>query len=211
MRKIEVNKIIKCLEEMYPNAKAELQFNSVFELLVAVILSAQCTDRRVNVVTEQLFQEYNTPEAFAKLTVEELMPKIWSCGLGKQKAKGIIGSSQIIVRDFNGQVPSSKDDLQKLPSVGRKTANVVASVGYGIPSIAVDTHVFRVSNRIGLANAKNVLQTENQLMKILPKEKWTRCHHLLIFHGRRCCYARNPDCENCIVNKYCKKYNGDVL
>ena len=206
MYRIKVKKILTALNECYPDAKPALTFKNVFELLVAVILSAQCTDIRVNKVTDKLFEKYNKPEDFSKLTVAELEPIIRSCGLSKTKANGIIESSKIILNKYNGIVPSDIAILQTLPSVGRKTANVVASVGYGIPAIAVDTHVFRVSNRIGLANAKDVLKTELELQKNLPKKEWNKAHHLLIFHGRNVCKSQNPQCDCCKLNKYCKFY-----
>ncbi len=206
MTKDKVNKVIEILEGIYGTPKAALDFSNVFELLVAVVLSAQCTDVRVNKVTSELFKKYNKPEDFAVLTVEQLYPLIKSCGLGESKAKGIIETSKILLKDFEGVVPSDIKTLQTLPSVGRKTANVVASVGYGIPAIAVDTHVFRVSNRIGLANADNVTKTELQLQKAIKKEKWSNSHHLLIFHGRNICKAQKPLCSECLLNGLCKFY-----
>ncbi len=207
MYRIKVKNILITLDECYPDAKPALTFKNVFELLVAVILSAQCTDIRVNKVTDKLFLKYNKPEDFALLTVEELEPLVHSCGLSKTKANGIIESSKIILNKYNGIVPADIDILQTFPSVGRKTANVVASVGYGIPAIAVDTHVFRVSNRIGLASAKDVLRTEMDLQKNIPKSQWNKSHHLLILHGRSVCKSQNPDCENCRINKYCNFYS----
>lgn len=206
MQKSKINEILNILEESYPNAKAELNFSTVFELLVAVILSAQCTDKRVNLVTEKLFKVANTAEQFSQMTVEELIPHIKSCGLSPMKAKGIVESSKIIVEKYNGVMPSDLKTLQTLPSVGRKTACVVASVGYGVPAIAVDTHVFRVSNRIGLANADNVKKTEEDLCRGIAKERWNKTHHLLIFHGRYCCKAQKPMCSECALTSMCKFY-----
>ncbi|MBE7092355.1 MAG: endonuclease III [Clostridiales bacterium] len=198
--------IIEKLEQMYPQADTELKFNSEYELLVAVILSAQCTDKRVNQVTEQLFKEYNTPEKMITLSQSELENKIFSCGFYKNKAKNILETSKILVEKYNGKVPDNLKELQSLAGVGRKTANVVAAVAFNIPAIAVDTHVFRVANRIGLTNAKNELNTELQLQKVIPKEKWLRVHHLIIWHGRRCCDARKPKCDICLIKEYCKYF-----
>ena len=204
MKKTDI--IIEKLEKMYPDADTELKFNSEYELLVAVMLSAQCTDKRVNQVTEKLFKEYNTPEKMLTLTQEELEQKIFSCGFYKNKAKNILKTSKTLVEKYNGKVPDNLKELQALDGVGRKTANVVGAVAFNIPAIAVDTHVFRVANRIGLTNAKNELNTELQLQKAIPKEKWLRVHHLIIWHGRRCCDARKPKCEQCLINGECKFY-----
>ena len=198
--------IIEKLEKMYPNADTELKFNSEYELLVAVMLSAQCTDKRVNQVTEKLFVDYNTPEKMLTLSQEELEQKIFSCGFYKNKAKNILKTSKTLVEKYNGKVPDNLKELQELDGVGRKTANVVGAVAFNIPAIAVDTHVFRVANRIGLTNAKNELNTELQLQKVIPKDKWLRVHHLIIWHGRRCCDARKPKCEECLIKEECKFY-----
>lgn len=196
--------ITEKLEKAYPDAKPALKFSSVFELLIAVILSAQCTDERVNKVTEKLFSEYNTPEKMAVVDLKTLENYIFSCGLYKTKAEHIISASKDIVEKYGGQVPSSLEDLRTLAGVGRKTANVVYSVGFHGNAIAVDTHVFRVANRIGLATAKNPLETEKQLMKILPEEKWSNMHHCLIWHGRKVCTARSPKCKDCVIKELCK-------
>jgi len=206
MNKKEVLETVKILLEEYPDSTPALKYTTPFELLVAVILSAQCTDERVNKVTAELFKRANTPEQFAKMEQEELQRYIFSCGFYRDKASHIISSSKDIIEKFNGQVPSSLDELQTLKGVGRKTANVVYSVAFGGDAIAVDTHVFRVSNRLGLANAKTPLDTENQLMAVLPKEKWSHLHHSIIFHGRRVCSARKPNCEECKLKNLCK-YN----
>ena len=195
-----LNEALKRLEEAYPDARPALHYNTPFELLIAVMLSAQCTDVRVNIVTETLFEKWNTPEQFASITPDELLPWIKSCGLGPAKSKNIVATSKMLCEQFGGKVPKV---LQTLPGVGRKTANVVASVAYGVPAIAVDTHVFRVSNRIGLADAKDVTNTEKQLMERIPKENWAKAHHWLIFHGRRVCTARSPKCGECTVAPYC--------
>ena len=185
--------------------KPALNFSSEYELLVAVILSAQCTDERVNKITKDLFKDYNTPEKMLTLSTEELEQKIFSCGLYKSKAKHILEASKDILERFNGKVPDNLKDLITLSGVGRKTANVVYSVAFQGNAIAVDTHVFRVSNRIGLVTAKNVLLTEKGLMKILDKSDWSRAHHYLIYLGRSFCKAKNPDCENCPITDLCEK------
>ena len=204
MNKNKVKAIVQKLAETYPDARPELRFNSEYELLVAVILSAQCTDKRVNEVTEILFKNHNTPEKMITLKMEELAQIIRPCGLFNAKAEHILSASKQIVEDFNGQVPNTYNELLSLSGVGRKTANVVYSVAFGGDAIAVDTHVFRVSNRIGLAKAKTPLETEKQLMKNIDKNLWSKCHHYLIFHGRRVCKARNPECEVCPIKKQCE-------
>ena len=206
MNKKKAESIIKKLDTLYPQADTQLVFHNHFELLVSVMLSAQCTDKRVNTVTAELSKEYNTPEKMLTLTQEELEKKIFSCGFYKNKAKNILATSKILVSDYNGEVPGDWEALQKLPGVGRKTANVVASVGFGIPAIAVDTHVFRVSNRIGLTQAKDELHTELQLQKLIPEEEWLKVHHLIIWHGRYCCDSRKPKCETCLLAEDCAYY-----
>lgn len=196
--------IVEKLATEYPNAKPELVFSNEYELLVAVILSAQCTDKRVNEVTKELFKNYKTPSDMLTLSREELAKIILPCGLNNSKAEHILSASKTIVEKFNGKVPSSYEELLTLSGVGRKTANVVYSVAFGGDAIAVDTHVFRVSNRIGLAKAKTPLETEKQLMKIIEKDKWSKCHHYLIFHGRRVCFARKPNCEECVIKSECE-------
>lgn len=204
MTKVKAKQIVNTLSGVFTD-KPALNFNSPFELLVAVILSAQCTDERVNRVTEVLFKQFNTAEKMLTITSEQLERYIFSCGLYKSKAKHIISASKDIVEKFNGQVPSSLEELQTLAGVGRKTANVVYSVAFKGDAIAVDTHVFRVANRIGLASANNVLQTERQLMKILDRKDWSKSHHYLIYLGRSYCSARKPDCENCPIKEQCAK------
>ena len=206
LSKKDINKVLDILLGLYPDAKAELDFTNPFELLIATILSAQCTDVQVNKTTAVLFKEYKSPEDFLTLTEEELGRKIYSCGFYKNKSKNILESCRILVRDYDSQVPKTIEELMTLPGVGKKTANVVVSNAFGTPAIAVDTHVFRVSNRIGLAHSKNVEDTEKDLMENIDKDKWTKSHHLLIFHGRRICKARKPMCEECPVNPYCKFY-----
>lgn len=185
--------------------KPALNFNTPYELLVAVILSAQCTDERVNKITARLFENYNTPQKMLTLSQEQLEKYIFSCGLYKSKAEHILSASKDIVEKHGGEVPSSIEQLQTLAGVGRKTANVVYSVAFKGAAIAVDTHVFRVSNRIGLVKADNVLKTEKGLMKILDKEDWSRAHHYLIYLGRSYCKAQKPDCTACPIQEYCRK------
>lgn len=203
--------MVNIFEDLYPNIeKSFLNFTTPFELLIATILSAQCTDIRVNKVTEVMFKNANTPEEFMNMDIKTLESYIKTCGLYKSKAKNIKKTSEVLVKDYKSIVPSNMKDLVKLPGVGRKTANVVMSNAFDIPAIAVDTHVFRVSNRLGIAQAKNVLDTEEQLRKNLPKEKWSKLHHQIISHGRKVCKARNPLCEKCEFNKICIYYKGDL-
>ena len=199
--------IIKAVDKLYDNPKCELIYSSNYELLVAVILSAQCTDKRVNQVTSELFKEYNTPEKMISLSQEELETKIRSCGFFHNKAKHILEASRDIVNHHNGEVPSEKQKLKNLAGVGEKTANVVLSLAFGVPAIAVDTHVFRVSNRLGLANSSDVFKTQKQLEEVLPQEKWSKFHYALVLHGRYICKSQRPKCEECELNKYCKKYS----
>ncbi|MGN9165062.1 endonuclease III [Tissierellaceae bacterium HCP3S3_D8] len=206
LNKKEIDIVIDLLLGLYPDAKAELNFTNPFELLIATILSAQCTDVRVNKTTDSLFKELKTPEDYIELGQEELGKRIYSCGFYKNKSKNIIEACKIIIDKYDGKVPDTIEELMKLPGVGRKTANVVASNAFGVPAIAVDTHVFRVSNRIGLADSKNVLDTEKDLMDNIDKNMWTKAHHLIIFHGRRICKARNPLCEECPIRPYCLYY-----
>ena len=206
MTKKHIEKITEILLTEYPDPIPALKYSTPFELLIAVILSAQCTDERVNRVTEKLFQRASTPEEVSKMTVEELESYIFSCGLYHSKAVHIISASKAIIENFNGEVPSTLEGLRSLDGVGRKTANVVYSVAFHGHAIAVDTHVFRVSNRLGIANGKTPLSVENQLMEAFPEEKWSHLHHSIIFHGRRVCDARKPNCEGCKLNEYCKFY-----
>jgi endonuclease III len=198
--------ILEILKEEYPDAKCELNHESAFQLLVATILSAQTTDKKVNEVTETLFRDYPDLDAFLKLDVEELEERIKQIGLYRSKAKNLIMMCNQLKEKFGGEVPNTMEEVTSLAGAGRKTANVVLSNAFGVPSIAVDTHVFRVSNRLGLADSENVLEVEKQLQKELPKKEWSLAHHLLIFHGRRCCIARNPKCEQCRLTKQCKYY-----
>lgn len=201
-----IKKILDILEQTYPNAKCELNYTTPFELLIATILSAQCTDVRVNKVTDELFKKYNKPQDFAKITISEISEEIKSCGLYKSKAQKIKETSILICSRYGGEVPNNMDDLISLPGVGRKTANVVLSNAFGVDAMAVDTHVFRVSNRIGLVKTQTPEKTEFELMRVLPKKRWSKAHHLIIFHGRRICKARKPDCNICPLTEYCNYY-----
>lgn len=194
-----VMEVLGELEKLYPQAGAELNFTNPFETVIATVLAAQCTDKRVNIVTAKLFPKYPDAKAMAQLTPEELEPMIQECGLFHTKARNIVELCRILVAKYNGRVPDTMEELVQLPGVGRKTANVVLANAFGKPAFAVDTHVFRVSNRIGLAHANNVEQTERQLMEAVPRDRWSHTHHLLIWHGRRCCTARKPACERCPI------------
>ena len=210
--KRNVNKLIEKLKQSYPDARCELNFSSVFELLVAVILSAQCTDKRVNQVTETLFKEANTPIQFAEMPQEKLERLIFSCGFYRNKAKNIISASKDIVERLDGKVPDTIDGLLTLAGVGRKTANVVYAVGYGGQAMPVDTHVFRTSHRLGLSEGKTPDAVEKDLRRIFPESSYTDVHHLLIFHGRYVCKSQRPDCAVCSIKEYCvydKNQNGN--
>jgi endonuclease-3 len=200
------NIIVKTLLDTYPDAKCELEYKTPYELLVATVLSAQSTDVRVNIVTKELFKNFNTPEKILKLGEEKLMEYIKSIGFYNVKSKNIIALSHLLIQNYDSQVPDEMDELLKLPGVGRKTANVVLSNCFGVPAIAVDTHVFRVSTRLGFSDKKDPLQVEQDLMKKISKKYWTDAHHAFIFHGRRICKSRNPMCELCSVQSYCKFY-----
>lgn len=194
---------LKILEETYRGAVPQLKFDSAFELLIAVILSAQCTDKRVNQVTQILFPLANTPEKILSLGQSKLEEIIKPCGLSRSKAKHIVETSKILLENYGGAVPDNFDELIKLPGVGRKTANVVTSVAFKTPAIAVDTHVFRLANRMKLAEGKTPLEVELGLQKNIPREKWSDAHHWLIWHGREICKARNPKCDVCPLKKIC--------
>ena len=210
LSKEDIKIVIDKLLERFPDAKAELDHSNPFELLVATILSAQCTDIQVNKTTKPLFEELKTPEDYLKLSEEELGKRIRSCGFYKTKSKNILATCKLLIENYNGEVPGTLEELITLPGVGRKTANVVLSNIFDTPAIAVDTHVFRVSNRIGLADSNNVLDTEMQLMENIEKEMWSKAHHLIIFHGRRICKARKPLCEECPVKDYCLYYQTEI-
>jgi endonuclease-3 len=205
--KARTKKIVDILKEAYPDAKCELNFETPLQLLIATILSAQTTDKKVNEVTEDLFKEYSDLEAFLTISNEELEARIKQIGLYRNKSKNLILMFRQLKEKFHGEVPQTMEEIMSLAGAGRKTANVVLSNAFNVPSIAVDTHVFRVSNRLDLANSENVLEVEMQLQKELPKKEWTLMHHLLIFHGRRCCIARNPKCGECPLSQLCKYEN----
>lgn len=206
LERTTARKVLKQLANNCPEATTALRHRNPFELLIATILSAQCTDKRVNLVTPTLFRHLKTPEDFAAVPQHTLEKYIQTCGLYKSKARNIRKASRQIMTQFHGRVPRTVKDLQTLAGVGKKTANVVASVAFDVPAIAVDTHVFRVSNRIGLAHAKTPEQTEAQLHHMIPKKDWSKAHHWIIHHGRNICRARNPHCTVCPVKKWCEYF-----
>lgn len=206
-RKERYEAVISWFEEHVPVAETELHYESPFELLVAVILSAQCTDKRVNLITPRLFKQYPTAEVMARAEVEDIFELIRSVSYPNAKAKYLVATSKLLVERFCGEVPESREELMKLPGVGRKTANVIASVIYGRPTMAVDTHVFRVANRIGLTtNSKTPLETELTLVRYIPESLIPKAHHWLILHGRYVCVARKPHCSECGLASYCRYY-----
>jgi endonuclease-3 len=198
-------KVLDILEKEYPDAKGTLDFKTPLELLVATILAAQCTDERVNLVTKDLFKKYRTPEDYARAELGEFEGEIRSTGFYRQKAKNIIQCCQQLVSHSRGQVPRSLEELTSLPGVGRKTANIILGNAFGEQAIGVDTHVKRVSNRLGWAKASDPDKIESELMKVIPQDRWTQACHQLVFHGRRVCVARKPKCSTCPVTKYCPK------
>ena len=203
----KVNAIIDILKQRYPDALCALHYGKDYELMIAVRLSAQCTDKQVNKCTPALFHDHPNAASMAEMTPDELSVYIKPCGFFNTKAKNIIAACKELAEKYGGEVPADRDALEALPGVGRKTANVVLSNAFGVPAIAVDTHVFRVSNRLGLAEAKTVEQTEIQLMQHIPMDSWSIAHHYLIFHGRRICSAKKPNCECCTLRELCKTYN----
>ena len=209
MKQTDKNSALAELEKLYYDAKPALKFTTPYELLVAVILSAQCTDERVNKVTEILFQHHNTPSSMLLLTQAQLEKYIFSCGFYRMKAEHILSASKDIIEKFNGEVPNTVEKLMSLAGVGKKTANVVYSVAFGGDAIAVDTHVFRVSNRLGLAKGNTPLEVEAGLNKAIPKSDWSKAHHWLIYHGRRVCHSQRPDCEHCTLRALCDYAKGD--
>ncbi len=206
MEQKTINDILQELHRLYPDAQPALQYKTPYELLVAVILSAQCTDEWVNKVTQVLFEKYNTPTAMLTLSQAELEKYIFSCGFYHNKAAHILSASYDIVTKFNGEVPSEHAQLKTLAGVGQKTANVVYAVAFGGDAIAVDTHVFRVSNRLGIAVGNTPEKVENGLKAVIAQSEWSKAHHWLIYHGRRVCHSQNPDCVNCTLQKHCKFY-----
>lgn len=206
MSRANTRRMLVKLEAAYPDAKCALHFSNPFELLIATILSAQCTDIRVNLVTERLFQKYKGPEDYAAATPEILEEDIKEVGLFRAKAANIVATSRLLLALYKGEVPRTQEQLVQLPGVGRKTANVVVSNAFGVPALAVDTHVQRVSNRIGFANSMNPDRTEKQICQRIPQKLWSQAHHWLIHHGRQVCSARNPKCDVCPVMDFCQFY-----
>ena len=202
----EIKLVLDKLEAEYPDADCAVHYDSICHLLRAVALSEQTTDASVNKITPKLFSTYENPGQLAAADIKDVEGLIKTLGLYKNKAKSLVGIGNMLTESYEGEVPRDFSELQKLPGVGRKTANVVMSVGFGEPHIAVDTHVFRVSNRIGLVDEDDVLKTEKALMEVIPKNRWSHMHHVLIFHGRRCCTARNPKCDECCISDVCR-YN----
>jgi endonuclease-3 len=203
-KRVPVQPILDTLAHMYPDAKCALNHTTPFELLIATMLSAQCTDARVNIVTARMFPTHNRPEHFTPLTPDQIGDMIRDCGLWQTKAKNIHATCRLLLDKHGGEVPNCMEDLVALPGVGRKTANVVLSNAFGVPAIAVDTHVFRVANRLGLADAETPEKVEEQLMKRIPRELWSQAHHWLIHHGRQVCDARKPRCSECPLLEHCK-------
>jgi len=206
------NAIIAWFEKNMPEAATELHYKNPFQLLISTMLAAQCTDKRVNMVAPALFEAFPTPEVLAASNQETVVEYIKGISYPNAKAKHLVEMAQLLSRDYQGQVPSKMEDLLKLPGVGRKTANVISSIIFDIPALAVDTHVFRVSNRIGLTdNSKTPLETEKELTKYIPKQLWSKAHHWLILHGRYVCIARKPLCENCGLKAYCNYFMNNKL
>ena len=204
---VNIIKIFRNLQEAIPNPTTDLVYHSNFELLIAVILSAQSTDKTINKATNILFKTANTPEKILNLKSAGLKKYIQTIGLYNTKAENILKTCRILIENFNSEVPGSREELESLPGVGRKTANVILNIAFNKPTIAVDTHVFRVANRTGIAIGKNPLKVENKLMKIVPTQYLKIAGNLLILHGRYTCTARNPKCESCCINKWCEYYS----
>lgn len=207
-KKQRAEKIINTLSTYYPHAKCGLEHENPFQLLIATILSAQCTDKRVNLITRNLFEKYRTPADFAKLSPEQLAEEIRGCGLHRNKSRAITETCRILLEKYNGKVPQQRKELESLPGVGRKTAGVVLGVGFGQPTIPVDTHVHRVAYRLGLASGKKPETTEQELMQCIPQHLWQPAHHLFIAHGRELCAARRPSCSKCPLSALCLNYPG---
>jgi len=206
LNKSQIRYCLDVMKEMFPDAECELVHENPFELVIAVLLSAQCTDVLVNKVTKTLFQKYKRPEDYLEVSLEELEQDIRSIGLYRSKAKNIRKLCEVLLHDYQGEVPNTKEELEKLAGVGRKTANVVASVAFGVPSIAVDTHVERVSKRLGICRWKDsVLEVEKTLMRKVPEDEWSDTHHRMIFFGRYHCKARNPECPTCPLLEVCRE------
>jgi len=211
MSKDNRDEILASLAETYDGAGTALNYDKPFELLVAVIISAQCTDERVNIVTSRIFPKYNTPQRMGSLTQAQMEELIHDCGLFRAKAKNILATCHKLVEEYDSRVPDTIEELMKLPGVGKKTANVIANIVYNVPAIAVDTHVFRVSRRLGLSTGKDAFEVEEDLMKLIPKDKWGEAHHWLIWHGRKVCKARKPLCNECVLLKFCPYDNKNLL
>ena len=211
-KKERYKNVLNWFEANAESSETELNYNNNFELLVAVILSAQCTDKRVNIITPALFEALPTPEVMMESSPEVIYEYIKSCSYPNNKSKSLYGMANKLVKDFNGEIPYDLDSLLTIPGVGRKTANVILSVAFNKPAMPVDTHVFRVANRIGLTNnSKSPLQTEKELVKYIPEHLLTKAHHWFILHGRYICVARKPKCEKCGISKWCKYYNKSVI
>lgn len=204
-------KILENLKKQYPDARCELEYKNPFELIIATVLSAQSTDKQVNFVTKNLFEKYKTPQDILKTSEEEFINDIKSIGLYRNKAKNIRALCLKLITEFDSKVPNTMQELVSLNGVGRKTANVVLSNAFNIPALAVDTHVFRVTHRLGISSSKTADQTELELKKKIDKKLWSISHHLFIFHGRRCCSARNPKCNECIISLECDYYKNNIL
>lgn len=198
-----ITEILNVLEQVYGGSETALVYSTPYQLLISTMLAAQSTDKRVNIVTQDLFRDYPTAQQISCLSISQLEKYIRTVGLYKSKAGNILKTSKILTEKYNGDIPSTREELMSLPGVGRKTANVVLSIAKNVPAIAVDTHVFRVSNRIGLADATNVEKTEEQLMQVIPQGKWSAAHHWLIWHGRKICKARKPACPECPLLNLC--------
>ena len=207
MNRKQAVEIFELLKKQYPDAKCSLDFNTPFEMMVAVMLSAQCTDERVNKVTAEFFPKYNTPKAFADMPLEDIENLIHSCGFYKNKSKNLKLASQKILTEFNGEVPQTMEELMSIPGVGRKSANVIMLEAFNNPQgIAVDTHAKRISNRIGFSSAKEPQKIEQDLLKLFPKKYYYAANHILIWHGRNTCKSQKPNCENCCIKHLCKSY-----
>lgn len=205
MTPYRVNKVLAALEALYPDATTELDFSTPWQLLVATILSAQCTDKRVNMITPRIFTRYPDAASLTTVSVEEFEELIRDCGLYHNKARNILETARVVTDRYQGQVPADREKLMELPGVGRKTANVVLANAFGQDAIAVDTHVFRVAHRLGWSEAPDPWGTEKDLMAAIPRKKWSRAHHWLILHGRRVCVASRPRCATCVVARWCAR------
>lgn len=205
MTPYRVNKVLAALEALYPDATTELDFSTPWQLLVATILSAQCTDKRVNMITPRIFTRYPDAASLTSVSVEEFEELIRDCGLYHNKARNILETARVVTDRYQGQVPADREKLMELPGVGRKTANVVLANAFGQDAIAVDTHVFRVAHRLGWSEAPDPWGTEKDLMAAIPRKKWSRAHHWLILHGRRVCVASRPRCATCVVARWCAR------